>query len=103
MQPDTLHQLRGAVELATDAVDVTVSRIADAHQTIVRQVYAPFALLGPLAGPVRVVEQIQSTITSQVYQTILTVNQALTRGALTVLDQPAERTPSAWPDRRRID
>ena len=34
--------------------------IADAHQSIARQVYAPFANLGPLAAPARAVEYIQA-------------------------------------------
>ncbi|MFQ3663037.1 MAG: hypothetical protein SNJ69_11670 [Chloroflexaceae bacterium] len=74
MEADTLRQLRGAAELATDVVGATVGAIAEAHLTILDQVYAPFGLLGPLAAPVRGIEHIQAAITRGVYHSILGVN-----------------------------
>lgn len=87
MQPETLQQLRGGVELAASAVDATVGRIAEVHQTIARQVYAPFALLGPLAGPAHVIEQIQTAITGHVYRTIQGTSQVVALGVVALLER----------------
>lgn len=91
MEPDTLRKVRGGAELVTSAVEAAVGAAAETHDTIMRQVYAPFALLGPLAAPARVVEQIQMAVTGLVYQTILGANRVVARGAVALLDRQAER------------
>ncbi len=87
MAPDTLRQLRGAVDLATDAVGAAVGGIAEAHLAILSQVYAPFELPGPLAAPVRAIECIQRAITRGVYQSILGVNAMVAGVAAGLLDR----------------
>lgn len=95
MDATTLEQLRGGVELAADAVEAAVGGIAEAHQTLTGQIYAPFALLGPLAEPVRAIEQIQTAITAQVYQTILVASRAFALGAVALLERQAKPQPPA--------
>lgn len=98
MEPETLRQVRGGVELAADAVEATVRATARAHAAVARGVYAPFALLGPLAVPAQVVEQIQATIAGQVYQSILAANRLVSGAALALLKRDAaesERGPLA--------
>lgn len=99
MDGDKLRQLRGGVELAADAVESAVSAIARVHHAIGRKVYAPFALFGPLAAPAHAVEQLQTAITGQVYQTIATASRALAYGAVALLaasggDSHGADTPS---------
>jgi hypothetical protein len=91
MEPETLRQLRGGVELAADAVEAAAGAAARLQQTVTRQVYAPFALLGPLAAPALVVEQIQTAITGQVYRAILLTNRLAARGAVALIERQAER------------
>ncbi|MCS6880778.1 MAG: hypothetical protein RMK84_11700 [Oscillochloridaceae bacterium] len=86
MEAETLRQLRGGVELAADAVDAATGAIAEAHKAIARQVYAPFGYLGPLGAPARIVEQIQMTITIQVYRSIQLTSRLVARGAVTLLE-----------------
>lgn len=93
MDPDTLRQVRGGVELASSAVEGALGATARTHETIMRQVYAPFALLGPLAAPAQAVEQIQTAITGQVYQAILGANRLVTRAALALLEHQAAAQP----------
>lgn len=90
MEPETLRQLRGASDLTTDAVGATVGAIAEAHLTIMRQVYAPLGLLGPLAAPARGIAQIQTAITRGVYQTILGVNALVACATTALLDRRDE-------------
>jgi len=90
MEAETLRQLRGAAELATDAVGAAVGAIAEAHLAIVGQVYAPFGLLGPLAAPVRGIEHIQTAITRGVYQSILGVNALVASAVAALLEGGSE-------------
>lgn len=90
MDPDTLRQVRGGLELAADAVEAAVGISARTHEIIARQVYAPFALLGPLAAPVHAVEQIQGAISAQVYGAILGASRLVAHGAIALLEQHAE-------------
>lgn len=95
MEPETYQRLRGSVELAADAVEAAVGGIAEAHQSIARQVYAPFVLLGPLAEPARAIEQIQAAITVQVYTTILGSSRLIAAGALALLGRGPGEPPQA--------
>ncbi|MGQ9928497.1 MAG: hypothetical protein ACUVS4_16725 [Chloroflexaceae bacterium] len=85
METDTLRQLCGGIELAATAVDAATGAIAEAHQAIARQVYAPSGYFGPLAAPARIVEQIQMTITIQVYRSIQVTSRLVARGAVALL------------------
>lgn len=100
MEPDTLRQLRGGIELAASAVEATVGAIVTTQQTIVRQVYAPFALLGPLAAPAQAIEQIQTAITGHVYQTILGASRVVALGAVALVERQAARPGPAAPPAR---
>lgn len=91
MEPHTRQQLQGAVHLITDTVEVAATNIGAAHQAIVRRIYAPFSLLGPLAVPVQAIEQIQQGITAGVYQTIRTINQLVGKGATALIEQLEEQ------------
>lgn len=90
MEADTLRQLCGGVELAADAVDAATGAIAEVHQAIARQVYAPFGYIGPLGAPARIVEQIQMTITIQVYRSIQLTSSLVARGAVALLQCQAK-------------
>lgn len=50
MEPETLRKLRGSVELTASAFEAAVGASAEMQQAIVRQVYRPFGMLGPLAA-----------------------------------------------------
>lgn len=91
MEPERLRQVQGGVELAADGVEAAVGAAAELHQTIMRQVYAPFELLGPIGAPARAVEQIQTAITGQVYQVILGTSRLVARGVVALLAAQAER------------
>lgn len=95
MEPDTLRLVRGTTDLVTDAVGGAVDGIGEAHQAMVRQIYAPFSLLGPLALPVQLIELIQTAITSAVYETIRGVNQLVALGATVVIDDLEARAPGS--------
>jgi hypothetical protein len=91
MEPETLRQVRGGVELGASAVEATVVAVAEAHRAIMRQVYTPFEQLGPLAEPAHMIEQVQSAITGFVYLAILGVSRIVTRGAVALLDHETTR------------
>jgi hypothetical protein len=85
----TAHDPWG-IELAADAVAAGVGAAARAQAAIVRQVYAPFAWLGPLAAPAHAIEHIQTAITDQIYATILGTSRFIARSAVTLLEQPQD-------------
>jgi hypothetical protein len=87
MEPDTLRQVRGCVELSASAVEAAVGAIAETHQAMMCQVYTPFELLGPLAAPVQVIERVQTMITARVYQTILGCSRVVVCGAVALLER----------------
>ncbi|HMQ32780.1 MAG TPA: hypothetical protein PKD53_18760 [Chloroflexaceae bacterium] len=91
MDEDTCRQLRGGVELVEDAVEAAVGAIEATHQAIARQVYAPFALLGPLAAPALAIERVQAAIAGQVYGTVRAVGRAVACGAGALLERQVER------------
>ena len=87
MEHHVLRQLRGAKDLAQDAVAATVHAVAEAHHDIAR---VPYAVLGriPVVGePARAIEQVQQAITSSVYEAILAVNRLAGSAATCVLDR----------------
>lgn len=87
MERQTLRQLRGAIDLVTDGVDKIVKEIEVAHQTLARRPYALLARIGPIAQPVRGIEQVQMVITAGAYGAIYTTNRVVGGVAASVLDQ----------------
>jgi hypothetical protein len=104
MEQHTLQQIRGAIDLLTHEVDITLEVMEAAHQAIARQ---PYALLahGPLAPPVRAIERAQRAITAGVYLAVRVVNQGFGAVASYVLDRleatPAPQASPSSPAARR--
>ena len=80
-------QLRGAKDLAQDAVAATVDEVAKAHLDIARAPYAVLGLIPIVAEPARAIEQVQSTITDGVYVAIHAVNRLAGSAATSLLDR----------------
>lgn len=87
MEPQTLRQLRGAIDLVTEVVDATVKEIEAAHQTLARRPYALLARIGPIAQPVRGIEQVQTMITTGAYGAIYATTRVVGGVAASVLDK----------------
>ena len=77
MEHHLLRQIRGAKDLAQDAVAATTTAIAEAHHDIARK---PYAVLNRI-------EQMQLAITGGVYQAIHAVNRLAGSAATRVLDR----------------
>lgn len=85
-QASTIGQLRGAVDLAQDAVEATVNAVAEAHQDIARVPYAVLSRIPVVAEPAQAIEQVQLAITSGVYDAIRGVNRLAGSAATCLLD-----------------
>lgn len=91
MDDHTLRQLRGATDLATDAVGATVDVAARVHGEIAHLVYAPLLLLVPVSAPVRLVAAIEGAITGGVYRAIRAGNAVVAAAAGLALDELERR------------
>jgi hypothetical protein len=80
-------QLRGAKDLAQDAVAATVNQVAKAHTDIARSSYTVLGWFPTVAEPARAIEQVQLTITSGVYDAIRGVNRLAFDAATRLLDR----------------
>ncbi len=87
MEPQTVRQLRGAIDLMTEAVDATTREIEVAHKTLAHWPYAVLAQFRPIARPVRGIEQVQTMMTAGVYGAIYATNRVARGVAASVLDQ----------------
>lgn len=94
MQDLPWRQLRGAKDLAQDAVAATVHAVAEAHQDIARVPYVVLAHIPVVAEPSKSIEQVQGWITAHVYNTILAVNQKAGAAVDRVLDCLEQRDGS---------
>lgn len=91
MEPETLRKVRGGVELTASAFEAAVGASAEMQRAIVREVYRPFEVIGPLAAPAQVIEQVQTIISDHVYRTILGVGRGIVCGAVALLERQATR------------
>jgi len=82
-----IGQLRGAVDLAQDAVEATVNAVAEAHQEIARVPYAVLGRIPVVAEPALAIEQIHLALTGSVYAAIHGVNRLTGSAANCLLDQ----------------
>jgi hypothetical protein len=80
-------QLRGAKDLAQDAVAATVDEVAKAHTEIARASYAVLAWFPVVAESASAIAQVQLTITSGVYDAIRAVNRLAGDAANRLLDR----------------
>jgi hypothetical protein len=87
MEPHVLRQMRGAVDLAQEAVAATVDAIAEAHLDIARTPYAVLERIPVIAQPAHAIEQVQRTITTGVYAAIRGVNRVVGSAAACVVDR----------------
>jgi len=87
MEPRTLRQIRGAKELVEETVDAAALAINEAQRTITRMPYAVLARIGPIATPVRAIEQAHLKIADSVYFSIRVGNRLVGNMAGFVLDQ----------------
>lgn len=87
MEHHLLRQIRGAKDLAQDAVAATTTAIAEAHHDIARKPYAVLNRIPVVAAPARAVEQMQLAITGGVYQAIHAVNRLAGSAATRILDR----------------
>lgn len=86
MEDHVLRQLRGAKDLAQDAVAATTTAVAEAHHDIARKSYAVLGQIPVVAEPARAIEQVQLEITDGVYQAIHAVNRLAGSAATRILD-----------------
>jgi hypothetical protein len=82
-----IDQLRGAKDLAQDAIAATVDEVAKAHLGISRASYAVLGWFPTVAEPARAIEQVQLTITNGVYDTIRAVNRLAGSAADRIIDR----------------
>ncbi len=87
----SIQQLRGLKDLIQDAVAAGVNITEETHQAIARQPYALLEKIPIIATPAHVIENVQQTVTSGVYQTIRAVNQVSGAFANQVLDRLEEK------------
>jgi hypothetical protein len=100
MEPHVLRQMRGAVDLAQEAVAATVDAIAEAHLDIAAMPYAVLERIPVIAQPAVAIGQVQRTITIGVYAAIRGVNWIVGSAAASVVDrwaEPPRRTASPQP------
>ena len=71
MEPRTLRQIRGAKELVEETVDAATLAINEVQRTMTRMPYALLARIGPIAVPVKAIEQAHLKIADSVYLTII--------------------------------
>lgn len=87
MEPHVLRQMRGAVDLAQEAVAATVDAIAEAHLDIARTPYAVLGRIPVVAESARSIEQAQYAITIGVYGAIRGANRIVGSAATCILDR----------------
>ena len=95
MEKIPVQQIRGVKDLLQDAVDVGVNVTEEVHQSIARKPYELLAKFTPISAQVKVIEQVQFTITAGVYEAIRTVNKltgALATQVIDRLDADADAT-----------
>ena len=72
-----MRRWRGAKKLVHDAVDRTTDLVEEAHESAARKTHRWLGLLGPAAGPARIVVRAQRATTGAVFATIHGVNRAV--------------------------
>ena len=80
-------QLRGAKDLAQDAVAATVDEVAKAHLDIASAAYAVLGWFPIVAEPASAIGQVQLTITGGVYDAIRGINRLAGDAADGLLDR----------------
>ncbi len=91
MDRHTLKQVRGAKDLVQDAVEATVTAIAETHADIARVPYAALRWAGVCGSLVDGIEGFQATVTAGVYQAIRGANRLAGAAAGAALDRLEER------------
>ena len=86
MDEHTLRQLRGAKDLAHDAVDAAVTAVEKAQRGVVHRTYSIVAAVSHLGRPVHAVESVQQTIARGIYGSVRLGNHATTAAASLALD-----------------
>ena len=87
MEPRTLRQIRGAKDLVEETVDAATLAINGVQRTMTRMPYALLARIGPIAVPVKAIEQAHLKIADSVYFSIRVGNRLVGNMAGFVLDQ----------------
>lgn len=87
MEAKTLRQIRGAKDLAEEAIDAAALAINEVQRTMTRLPYGLLAGIKPIAVPVRAVEQAHLKITESVYFSIRVGNRLVGNVAGFVLDR----------------
>jgi hypothetical protein len=82
----SIQQIRGLKDLIQEAIEAGVNATEEVHQTIARQPYALLQHIAVIAVPVQAIEHVQTTVTSGVYHTILSVNRIAGMLTTQVLD-----------------
>ena len=86
MSPVSLMQMRGVVDLVHEVVSGSLDAIEEAHQSIAHKPFAVLEKLSPSGAPVRLIEHMERTITSGVYQSIRLANRLVAAVATQVVD-----------------
>ena len=87
MEPRTMRQIRGAKDLVEETVDAATLAINEVQRTMTRMPYALLARIGPIAVPVKAIEQAHLKIADSVYFSIRVGNRLVGNMAGFVLDQ----------------
>jgi hypothetical protein len=87
MEQHVLRQIRGAKDLAQEAVAATVDAVAEAHLDIARVPYAVMERIPGIAEPAHAIGQVQHTVITGVYAAIREVNRMAGSAATCVLDR----------------
>jgi hypothetical protein len=97
----SIQHARGLKDLIQETVEAGVNATEQVHQSIAKQPYAVLKRIPLIAPPARLIERLQHTVTSGVYQTIRVVTQAsgiLATQALDHLEETPENPPQICRD-----
>lgn len=75
MSPLPIREIEGAKDLLQDAIEASVTVVADIQIAMAQQTYDFLAQIPPIAAPVRAVERVHLGLTRGVYTTILAANR----------------------------
>lgn len=98
LEKETVRRLRGAVSLVTDAIEAAATETQRVHEVFARRPYAALERIGPIAGPVRVVEGIHSAVMETAYGSVRILNAlagAVVTTAIGRLDSDSSRPGAA--------
>ena len=86
-----LREIEGAKDLVQDAVEASVTAVADIQIVMTHRIYDLLALVPPIAAPVRAIEQVHLGLTRGVYTAVLAAHRLAGALADEVIEGLAEQ------------